>query len=82
MRLNAEQRLKDSLASLQESESRLTMHIENTPLGCISWDCYCTEWNKSAGKIFGYSAEDIPEWCTSWRTPAAWSQLPQVPGNV
>jgi diguanylate cyclase (GGDEF)-like protein/PAS domain S-box-containing protein len=60
IRLNAEKQLISSQASLQESEQRLSRHIENTPLGCISWDrnFQCTEWNKSAEKIFGYSAKE------------------------
>ncbi|XQW83947.1 EAL domain-containing protein [Thalassotalea piscium] len=59
-RLNAEHQLEKSQRSLQESEVRLYKHIENTPLGCISWDknFTCTAWNKSAEKIFGYSAEE------------------------
>lgn len=59
-RLNAEQQLRKSQTSLQKSESRLTRHIENTPLGCISWDrnFICTEWNKSAENIFGYRADE------------------------
>ncbi|MFT6029787.1 MAG: diguanylate cyclase (GGDEF)-like protein/PAS domain S-box-containing protein [Oleiphilaceae bacterium] len=59
-RLNAERQLKKSQASLQASESRLSRHIENTPLGCISWDrnFHCTDWNKSAEKIFGYCPDE------------------------
>ena len=59
-RLHAEQQLKDSQASLQESERRLSLHIENTPLGSISWDrnFLCTEWNKSAENMFGYLANE------------------------
>jgi diguanylate cyclase (GGDEF)-like protein/PAS domain S-box-containing protein len=59
-RLNAERQLKKSQVSLQKSERRLSWHIENTPLGCISWnrDLICTEWNKSAENIFGYSANE------------------------
>jgi diguanylate cyclase (GGDEF)-like protein/PAS domain S-box-containing protein len=59
-RLHAEQQLRNSQASLQDSESRLSRHIENTPLGCISWDrsFRCTEWNKSAEHIFGYRADE------------------------
>ena len=59
-RLNAEQQLKDSQVLLLESQRKLARHIENTPLGCISWDVnfYCTEWNKSAEDMFGYSAQE------------------------
>lgn len=59
-RLTAEKQLKDSQHSLQESKSKLSLHIENTPLGCISWDenFICTEWNKSAEAIFGYSPNE------------------------
>ena len=59
-RLHAERLLRNSQVSLQESESRLSRHIENTPLGCISWDrnFICTEWNKSAENIFGYRADE------------------------
>jgi len=44
----------------RKSEERLSIHIQNTPLGCISWDLdfKCTEWNKSAQKIFGYTADE------------------------
>lgn len=57
-RLNAERKLIESQSSLIESERELSGHIENTPLGCISWDCnmVCTKWNMSATRIFGYSA--------------------------
>ncbi len=59
-RLNAEQQLKKSQTSLQKSESRLSRHVENTSLGCISWDrnLICTDWNKSAEHIFGYRADE------------------------
>jgi diguanylate cyclase (GGDEF)-like protein/PAS domain S-box-containing protein len=59
-RLRAEQQLKNSQTSLQQSESHLSRHIENTPLGCISWDknFFCTEWNKSAERIFDYCASE------------------------
>jgi diguanylate cyclase (GGDEF)-like protein/PAS domain S-box-containing protein len=59
-RLSTEKELINSQLSLQKSESRLLLHIEHTPLGCISWDTdfNCTEWNKSAEKIFGYRADE------------------------
>ncbi|MEG3767344.1 EAL domain-containing protein [Alteromonas sp. 14N.309.X.WAT.G.H12] len=59
-RIKAEQKLIESQSSLQESERELSGHIENTPLGCITWDrnMICTKWNRSATRIFGYSAEE------------------------
>lgn len=60
-RLMAEEQLKDSQSSLKASERKLSGHIENTPLGCISWDenFVCTEWNKSAEDIFGFRAKEV-----------------------
>ena len=57
-RLYAEEQLKFSQAFLQESEMRLSRHLQNTPLGSISWDrnFICTEWNRAAEHIFGYSS--------------------------
>ncbi|WP_158968119.1 EAL domain-containing protein [Paraglaciecola sp. L3A3] len=59
-RLTAEKHLQDSQESLQESKRKLLEHIENTPLGCITWDkdFTCTNWNKSAERIFGYTPEE------------------------
>lgn len=57
-RLKAEQQLKNSQDLLQESEQLLLRHMQNTPLGTLSWDTdfICTEWNRAAENIFGYSA--------------------------
>ena len=46
--------------SLKRSKARLSHHIENTPLGAISWDenFHCSEWNKAAEKIFGYTSDE------------------------
>lgn len=46
--------------ALRESESKLSHHLQNTPLAAIAWDVnfHATQWNKTAEKIFGYSAEE------------------------
>lgn len=43
-----------------ESELKLSHHLHNTPLAAITWDreFYVTQWNKTAEKIFGYSADE------------------------
>ena len=52
--------LAAKIDELVKSEAKLSLHIENTPLGCITWDInfHCTEWNKAAEKIFGYSSNE------------------------
>jgi diguanylate cyclase (GGDEF)-like protein/PAS domain S-box-containing protein len=46
-----------SKEQLRAATERLSLHVQNTPLACISWDINfkCTEWNPLAEKIFGYS---------------------------
>ena len=45
---------------LRDSQQRLTMHLQRTPLAVIEWntDLEVTEWNEAAHKIFGYSREE------------------------
>jgi PAS domain S-box-containing protein len=45
---------------LKASEAILSHHVQNTPLGYISWDQHlkCIELNKSAEAIFGYSSDE------------------------
>jgi len=52
--------LRKPYTKIKQAEEKLSLHIRNTLLGCISWDenFVCTEWNKSAEKIFGFSAEE------------------------
>ena len=57
--LDIENRLKTETA-LVESESKLSLHLQNTPLAAISWDdkfC-CTQWNKAAEQIFGFRTDE------------------------
>ncbi len=45
--------------SLQQSQQRLSFHIQHTPLAYIEWNLQgcVVEWNQAAEKIFGYSCE-------------------------
>ena len=45
---------------LRDSQQRLTMHLQRTPLAVIEWNTNfeVTEWNEAAHKIFGYSREE------------------------
>jgi len=46
--------------ALRESEHRLNIHLQNTPVGAISWDLdfRVTDWNPAAETIFGYSRSE------------------------
>lgn len=54
-----EDRMKTETA-LRDSESRLSHHLQHTPLAAISYDnqLKVTQWNKTAEEIFGYSFEE------------------------
>ena len=45
---------------LRASQSQLSFHLENTPLAATTWDMnlICTQWNKAAEKMFGYTKEE------------------------
>ena len=51
-------RAKAAEFSLRESQQRLILHMEQTPLAVIEWDLLfrVTVWNRAAENIFGYSA--------------------------
>ena len=46
---------------LHESEERLRLHIENTPLAVIEWgsDFRISRWSAEAERIFGWRAEEV-----------------------
>ncbi len=47
--------------ALRESEQRLAMHLQKTPLAVIEYDAhhYIRTWNPAAERIFGYRAEEV-----------------------
>jgi two-component system sensor histidine kinase/response regulator len=46
--------------ALKESEQRLALHVQKTPLAVIEWDNHfqVVQWNPAAEKIFGYTANE------------------------
>ncbi|MDF1644006.1 MAG: PAS domain S-box protein [Pseudomonadales bacterium] len=47
--------------NLRETQKRLKLHIDQTPLGVIEWDSEfrVVDWNPAAEKIFGYSKKEV-----------------------
>ena len=47
-------------AALSQSEQKLSLHVQQTPLGVVEWDqdFKVTEWNPSAERMFGYSKDE------------------------
>jgi len=45
---------------VRQSQEKLRIHIENTPLAVVEWDLEfrVTSWNPSAERLFGYSLEE------------------------
>ena len=52
---------KQTEAAIKESQQRMALHVQRTPLGVIEWDNnFCvTEWNTAAESIFKYSKEEV-----------------------
>lgn len=46
---------------LQQTSQQLTLHIENSPLATILWDCEfrIQYWSKQAERIFGWTAAEV-----------------------
>ena len=51
---------KRSEEEFRQSQRRLRMHIDHTPLAVVEWDSNfrVTSWNSSAERIFGYTREE------------------------
>jgi len=47
-------------AALRESQQKLSLHVQQTPLGVVGFDTNfrITEWNPAAEKIFGYTRQE------------------------
>ncbi len=50
----------DADSRLRASEQRMALHVQRNPLGVITWnqEFKVVEWNPSAARIFGFSAEE------------------------
>lgn len=79
-RENADRRAAE--AARRESDARLALHVEHTPLAYVEWapDLSVTRWNPAAERIFGYTAEEacgrsFPELIVP---PAARAEVAQV----
>jgi PAS domain S-box-containing protein len=61
MRASAEMERQRSLTNLLETQQKLSLHINQTPLGVVEVnnDNIVLEWNKAAEAIFGYTKEEI-----------------------
>jgi PAS domain S-box-containing protein len=46
--------------ALRQSQQRLALHVQQTPLGVIAWDkdFRVVEWNKAAERIFGFTYQE------------------------
>jgi PAS domain S-box-containing protein len=62
----------------RQSQQRLRMHIEHTPLAVVEWDLdfRVVSWNPSAEKIFGYTREEAVGRHGEFIVPSQWR--PQV----
>jgi PAS domain S-box-containing protein len=51
---------KQAEAALKQSEQKLLLHVQQTPLAVIEWNLNfkVTDWNKSAETIFGYTKQE------------------------
>ncbi|MFH1154665.1 MAG: PAS domain S-box protein [Pseudomonadota bacterium] len=53
-------RKRDAERALRENQKRLSAHLQNTPVGAVSWDLdfKVNEWNPAAERIFGYTRKE------------------------
>jgi PAS domain S-box-containing protein len=66
---------KQAEADLRQSEQRLNLHRQNTPLAVVEWDIegQIVDWNSAATEIFGYTrAEAIGAHAINLLVPDSW----------
>ena len=61
---------------IRQSQQKLRIHIEHTPLAVVEWDLEfrVADWNPSAERIFGYSREEAIGQHGSFLVPAQFRQ--------
>ncbi len=68
--------------ALQDSQKRLRMHVEKTPLAVIEWDrdFNVVDWNVAAEKIFGYSKKEAigSHYSKLVVAPAGWAAVEAI----
>jgi two-component system, cell cycle sensor histidine kinase and response regulator CckA len=70
---------------MRQSEQKLRIHFEHTPLAVVQWDMQfrVADWNPSAERIFGYSREEALGQHGSFIVPPNFrSQVDQVWGTL
>jgi PAS domain S-box-containing protein len=53
--------LKRAMEAVRQSEHKLSLHIQQTPLAVIEWNLNAeiVEWNPAAETVFGYSKQEV-----------------------
>jgi len=83
---------KHAEEEIRQSQQKLQMHIENTPLGVVEWDLHfrVVSWNPAAERIFGYTRQEAIGQAGHFIVPPevrpkvdeVWQELLQKKGGV
>ncbi|HAG85365.1 MAG TPA: hypothetical protein DCL61_30525 [Cyanobacteria bacterium UBA12227] len=64
------QERKEAQDKLQKAYQQLTLHVDNSPLAVLEWDCEfrLQRWSGQAEKLFGWKAEEVlGKYPTEWQ---------------